>query len=91
MNANESGDGRRPGCLQKLTNENLGGHSDKSPLHHEYLAVVNEAQVVIQTVLELSLEPASGPKAVQLKVTARELKRRCNRLAHELLGKRSKP
>ena len=54
------------------------------PFQQEYLGVIDEARAVTLAALELSIEPASAAKSTHLKVAARALKRRCNRLTYKL-------
>ena len=56
----------------------------RDQFHQDYMGIINEAKALIVAVLELSIEPASVAKSTSLKDAARSLKRRCNRLAHEL-------
>jgi len=53
----------------------------------QYLAIIKEAQTLILAVQDLSAEPLSATRCARLKVAGRELKRRCNRLAYNVLRK----
>jgi hypothetical protein len=57
----------------------------RDPLHSEYVEIVNQTRALLLALVELSLEPTSAAKSLHLKVTGRDLKRRCNRLVHKLL------
>jgi len=61
------------------------------PFRPQYVDIINETHALLLALLELSLEPASQAKSIRLKLIARGLRRRCNRLAYNLLRKAPKP
>jgi hypothetical protein len=54
------------------------------PFHPHYVGIINGTHALLLALMELSLEPTSACKSIRLKVAARELRRRCNRLTYKL-------